>query len=191
MFFGTHVPVYPGTWESVLVGCMTVHIVSTNYWGFPWIIDEKLTFARFCSYRSATFAQGLQVIKMFSFNSMKSCKATFVRLVRSFYLWSIQLFACFLTLVQVTCCLSLCKLSTHVLPETVSLILLDLHSFLCSFMFQHFFHFSLSLEEHIMTKASAIFVKKRSSHLTNSSSRKKSILWSGIKKLTTAKDLIL
>ena len=31
MFFGTHVPVYPGTWESVLVGCMTVHIVSTNY----------------------------------------------------------------------------------------------------------------------------------------------------------------
>ena len=145
MFFGTHVPVYPGTWESVLVGYMTVHIVSTNYWGFPWIIDEKLTFARFCSYRSVTFAQGLQVIKMLSFNSMKSCKATFVRLVRSFYLWSIQLFACFLTLVQVTCRLSLCKLSTHVLPETVSLILLDLHSFLCSFMFQHFFHFSLSL----------------------------------------------
>ena len=28
MFFGTHVPVYPGTWESALVGCLTVHIVS-------------------------------------------------------------------------------------------------------------------------------------------------------------------
>ena len=80
LFFGTHIPVYPETWESALVGCLSVHIVSINYWGFPWIIYEKLTFARFCSYRSVTFTQGLQVIKMFSFNSMKNCKATFVRI---------------------------------------------------------------------------------------------------------------
>ena len=47
MFFGTHVPVYPGTWESALVGCLTVHIVSikiNNLWkiNFCKVLQVKI-----------------------------------------------------------------------------------------------------------------------------------------------------